>query len=81
MLVGGSGWLLASPTEPDERCAAVSGVSAARAAPRAALDAHPCVAMQILWQRKIAGTMKIYTEIPSAATRDTLRKLVDWLDQ
>ena len=40
----------------------------------AALDVHPRVAMQILWHSKIAVTMEIYTEIPSAATREALRK-------
>ena len=35
----------------------------------AALDVHPRVAMQILRHNKIAITMEIYTEIPSAATR------------
>jgi hypothetical protein len=29
---------------------------------------------------KIAVTMEIYTEVPSAATRDALRKLGQWLD-
>ena len=28
---------------------------------------------------KIAVTMEIYTEVPSDATRDALRKLSDWL--
>jgi integrase len=46
----------------------------------AALDIHPRVAMQILRHSKIAVTMEIYTEIPSAATRDALRKLGRWLD-
>jgi integrase len=41
----------------------------------AALDVHPRVAMQILRHSKIAVTMDIYTEVPSAATRDALRKL------
>ena len=36
----------------------------------AALDVHPRVAMQILRHSKIAVTMEIYTEVPSAATRD-----------
>jgi integrase len=45
----------------------------------AALDVHPRVAMQILRHSKIAVTMEIYTEIPSAATRDALRKLGQWL--
>ena len=41
----------------------------------AALDVHPRVAMQILRHSKIAVTMEIYTEVPSDATRDALRKL------
>jgi integrase len=45
----------------------------------AALDVHPRVAMQILRHSKIAVTMEIYTEVPSAATRDALRRLSDWL--
>jgi hypothetical protein len=35
---------------------------------------HPRVAMQIVRHSKIAVTMEIYTEIPSAATRDALKK-------
>ena len=46
----------------------------------AALDVHPRVAMQILRHSKIAVTMEIYTEVPSAATRDALRRLGQWLD-
>jgi len=45
----------------------------------AALDVHPRVAMRILRHSKIAVTMEIYTEAPSDATRDALRKLSDWL--
>jgi integrase len=45
----------------------------------AALDIHPRVAMQILRHSKIALTMEIYTEIPSAATRDALIRLGQWL--
>ena len=45
----------------------------------ATLDVHPRVAMQILRHSKIAVTMEIYTEIPSAATRDALKKLGRWL--
>ena len=45
----------------------------------AALDLHPRVAMQILRHSKIAVTMEIYTEVPSAATRDALKKLGQWL--
>jgi integrase len=41
----------------------------------AALDVHPRVAMQILQHSKIAVTMEIYTEAPSAATREALKKL------
>ena len=46
----------------------------------AALDVHPRYAMQILRHSKIAVTMEIYTEVPSAATRDALGKLAQWLD-
>jgi integrase len=45
----------------------------------AALDVHPRVAMQILRHSKIAVTMEVYTEVPSAATRDALKKLGQWL--
>ena len=47
----------------------------------ATLDVHPRVAMQILRHSKIAVTMEIYTEIPSAATRDALVKLGQWLGE
>ena len=40
----------------------------------AALDVHPRVAMQILRHSKIAITMEIYTEVPSAATREALQQ-------
>jgi integrase len=46
----------------------------------AALDVHPRIAMQILRHSKIAITMEIYTEVPSAATRAALKKLGEWLD-
>jgi integrase len=45
----------------------------------ATLDVHPRVAMQILRHSRIAITMEIYTEVPSAATRDALKKLGQWL--
>ncbi len=45
----------------------------------AALDVHPRIAMRILRHSKIAITMEVYTEVPSDATRDALRKLSDWL--
>jgi hypothetical protein len=45
----------------------------------AALDVHPRVAMRILRHGKINVTMEIYTEAPSDATRDALRKLGDLL--
>ena len=45
----------------------------------AALEVHPRVAMQILRHSKIALTMEIYTEVPSAATRAALKKLGRWL--
>ena len=47
----------------------------------AALDVHPRVAMQILRHSKIAVTMEIYTEVPSAATRAALRRLGEELSQ
>lgn len=40
---------------------------------------HPRVAMRILRHSKINVTMEIYTEAPSEATRDALRKLGDIL--
>jgi len=46
----------------------------------AALDVHPRVAMRVLRHSKIAVTMEIYTEAPSDATRDALRRLGDWLE-
>jgi len=47
----------------------------------AALDVHPRVAMAILRHARISITMEIYTEVPTRATRDALRKLSQWLDQ
>ena len=44
-----------------------------------AVEVHPRVAMQILRHSRIAVTMEIYTEVPSAATRDALKKLGQWL--
>jgi integrase len=46
----------------------------------AALDVHPRVAMQILRHSRISGTMEIYTEATSEATRTALKKLGDSLD-
>jgi len=45
-----------------------------------ALDVHPRVAMQILRHSRIAITIEIYTEVPSAATREALRRLGQWLE-
>jgi len=39
------------------------------------------MAMQILRHSKIAVTMEIYTEVPSAATRAALKKLGRWLER
>ena len=48
----------------------------------AALEVHPRVTMQILRHSKTAIiTMEIYIEVPSAATREALRKLGQWLDE
>ena len=44
-----------------------------------ALDVHPRVAMRILRHSKIAVTMEIYTEAPSEATCEALRKLSEQL--
>ena len=62
---------------PPGQCATVVAVGAQSLL--AALDVHPRVAMQILRHSKIAVTMEIYTEVPSAATRDALKKLGQWL--
>ena len=43
------------------------------------LDVHPRMAMHILRLSKINVTMEIYTEAPSDATRDALRRLGDLL--
>jgi integrase len=45
-----------------------------------ALDVQPRVAMQILRHSKIAVTVEIYTEVPSAATCEVLGKFGQWLD-
>ncbi len=58
----------------------VHGTRKTRGSLLAALDVHPRVAMQILRYSKIAVTVEIYTEVPSAATREALRKLGQWLD-
>ncbi|MBE1585088.1 tyrosine-type recombinase/integrase [Nonomuraea angiospora] len=46
-----------------------------------ALEVHPRVAMQILRHSKIAVTMDIYSEVPTEATRNALRRLGDSLDR
>jgi hypothetical protein len=75
-------WPLASiaasskPRCPGSRCTAPRKTCGSLLA---ALDVHPRVAMQILRHSKIAVTMEIYTEVPSAATRDALKKLGQWL--
>jgi integrase len=45
----------------------------------AALEVHPRVAMRILRHSKINVTMEIYTEVPSEATVEALRKLSEQL--
>ena len=64
----------------DGSAAGCQGRSRLGICPLAALDVHPRVATQILRHSKIAITMEIYTEVPSAATREALRKLGQWLD-
>jgi integrase len=45
-----------------------------------ALDVHPRVAMQILRHSQIAMTMEIYSEVPTAKTRNALKRLGRKLD-
>jgi integrase len=45
-----------------------------------ALNVHPRVAMQILRHSQIAVTMEIYSEVPSEATQEALKRLGDSLD-
>jgi len=45
-----------------------------------ALDVHPHVAMQVLRHSQIAVTMEIYSEVPSATTRNALKRLGSQLD-
>ena len=40
-----------------------------------ALDVHPRVAMQILRHTQINITMAVYSEVPSATTRNALKRL------
>jgi integrase len=46
----------------------------------AAMDVHPRVAMQILRHAKIAMTMEVYSEVPTAKTRSALKRLGRQLD-
>jgi integrase len=45
-----------------------------------ALDVHPRVAMQILRHSQISMTMEVYSEVPSAKTRNALKRLGKKLD-
>jgi integrase len=45
-----------------------------------ALDVHPRVAMQILRHSQIAMTMEVYSEVPTAKTRNALKRLGRQLD-
>jgi integrase len=45
-----------------------------------ALDVHPRVAMQILRHSQISMTMEVYSEVPSAKTRNALKRLGRKLD-
>jgi hypothetical protein len=44
-----------------------------------ALDVHPRIATAILRHSRSTLTMEIYTQVPDKVTRDTLRRLSDWL--
>ena len=57
----------------------VHGTRKTCGSPAPALDVHPRLAMQLLRHSKIAVTMEIYTEVPSAATRDALKNPSPWL--
>ena len=69
-----------APVAPGSKPDTCSRPATALRSLRAALDVHPRVAMQILRHSKIAVTMEIHTEVPSAATREALGKLGQWLD-
>jgi integrase len=45
-----------------------------------ALDVHPRVAMQVLRHSQITVTLQVYSEVPSDATKDALRRLGECLD-
>ena len=45
-----------------------------------ALDVHPRVAMQILRHSQISMTMEVYSEVPTAKTRNALKRLGRQLD-
>jgi hypothetical protein len=45
-----------------------------------ALDVHPRVAMQVLRHSRITVTMDVYSEVPSEATQEALRRLGESLD-
>jgi integrase len=45
-----------------------------------ALDVHPRVAMQVLRHTQITVTMEVYSEVPSAKTRNALKRLGRQLD-
>lgn len=44
------------------------------------LDVHPRVVMRILRHAQFAVTMEIYSQVPSAKTREALRRLSESLD-
>ena len=45
-----------------------------------ALNVHPRVAMQIVRHSQITVTMQVYSEVPSTATDEALRRLGQSLD-
>ena len=76
---GGVARLASAADGPGVPRIAVHGTRKTCASLLAALDVHPRIAMRILRHSKINVTMEIYTEAPSEATRDALRKLGDLL--
>ena len=62
------------------RCIKVHDTRRTCASLLVALNVHPRVAMQILRHSQIAVTMEIYSEVPSEATQEALKRQGDSLD-
>ena len=62
------------------RCIRVHDTRRTCASLLVALNVHPRVGMHILRHSQIAVTMQVYSEVPSEATQDALRRLGQSLD-